>query len=254
MGWLSDNLDFELFNLGDMWDKIKDSPEQLLLGVDPFSTGLWNTLGVTDNEPIVNQLGGPYGGASNMGLSSGGGVYERAREAGIDTGPATQMHDLAEVIAGGYGAAGAIGGLGNIGGGGIVAGEGGGGILGGESGGILGGGGGASGGGGIGGGATGGTAPAGGGSGSGGMFDFGSMDWGNPQTYMDLMQMMPQGGGQQQQQPQGPPPMRLPQGPGGAQQPGLMYGHAAPANRQALLGLLASVDDDELQKVLGGLL
>jgi hypothetical protein len=254
MGWLSDNLDFEKFHLSDMWDRLKDDPKRLLLGVDPFSTSIWNTALGRDDDPIMNQLGGPMGG-DYLGIGSGG-VYDRAQEAGVNTGPAMQMHDLAETVAAFYGAGGAARGLGNIGGsgGGIVAGEGGGGILGGESGGILGGGGGASGGGGIGGGATGGTAPAGGGSGSGGMFDFGSMDWGNPQTYMDLMQMMPQGGQQQQQQPQGPPPMRLPQGPGGISQPGGMYGHAAPANREALLGLLASVDDDELQKVLGGLL
>jgi len=253
MGWLSDNLDFELFNLKDMFSKLKDNPEQLILGVDPFSTGLWNTLGVTDNEPIVNQLGGPYGGSSKMGLGSGGGVYADARAAGIDTGPATQMHDLAEVIAGSYGAAGAAGGLGNIGGAGA-------------------GGGGAAGGGAGGGSATTFALPEtgslGGGEfinaagepiagGGGGMFDFGGMDWGDPSTYMDMMNMMPQGGGQQQQQqPAGPRPM--PQ-IGGS--PGVQMSQALPLAQRPPRSLpFGLLDEDEEEKrrkelaLLGGLL
>jgi hypothetical protein len=257
MGWLSDNLDFELFNLGDMWDKLKDNPEQLILGVDPFSTKLWNELGVTDNEPIVNQLGGPMGGGG-LGIGSGG-VYDRAQEAGIDIGPATQMHDIAEVVASYYGARG----LGGIGGGEaalIPAAEGGGalGAGGGAAGGGLGGGtavGSAAGGGaaapagggaGLGGGGAGGA----GGSGGGGMFDFANMDW------MDYMNMMPQGGGQEQQQQAGPRPMpAIGNSPGVQMAPPQPLAYTPP--RSLPFGLLDEDEEEKRRKelaLLGGLL
>ena len=262
MGWLSDNLDFELFNLGDMWDKIKDNPESLILGVDPFSTKLWNEIGVGggNQEPIVNALGGPMGG-DTLGIGSGG-VYDRAQEAGIDTGAAMQLHDVAEVVASYYGARG----LGGIGGepAAVGAAGGGGGAAGG---GALGAGGGAAGGG-LGGGTAvgsaaggGAAAPAGGGAGLGGGGGgaagggggmFGDMSW------MDYLQMMPQGGGQQQQQqgPAGPRPMPAIGGSPGVQMAPPMPLQAMPP-RSLPFGLLDEDEEEKRRKelaLIGGLL
>ena len=114
MSFLGDNLDFEGFNLSDIWGKIKDNPEQLLLGAGtPIGAKLWGEILGKDYEPMVNVLGGPMG-SGFMGLGSGG-VYNRAQAEGINTKSAIQMHDLAEVIAGTMGIGGAIGGISNIG-------------------------------------------------------------------------------------------------------------------------------------------
>src|SRR3990167_9187434 len=126
MGFLRDVLKFERFALKDMWGKIKDDPERLLLGaVDPFATRVWNQTGAgKDWEPIVDQMGGQYGGS----LGGDEGVYGRAREAGVPTEAGSQMHGIARAIAamyaGGYGAGklglgtGGTGGM-NFGGGGV---------------------------------------------------------------------------------------------------------------------------------------
>ena len=103
MSGFGDSLEFEKFQLGDWWDKIKDNPEQLILGAgDPISAGLWGSILDKEYEPFVNVLGGPYGGSGkwSSGLGEGGGVYERARDAGIDTSSAAGIHDIAEVVAG----------------------------------------------------------------------------------------------------------------------------------------------------------
>lgn len=109
-------LDFEDFNLKDMVRKLKDDPKRLLLGVDKGSTAVWNKALGRDDEPIVNEWGGPTEEA-----------YQRAAEAGIDVGPGAAMHAIAQTIAGtiagGYGldklasAPGAWGKLGRMGGG-----------------------------------------------------------------------------------------------------------------------------------------
>jgi len=227
MSFLGDAFDFEKFHLGDLWERIKKSPEQLILGVDPLSTSIWNKLGVTDNEPWVNQLGGPMG-SGYLGLGSGG-VYDRAAADGVNTGPANSLHNVAETVASIWGGAGAIGGLGNIGGGAAAAGGGGGG--------------------------GGGGAAAGGGGGGGG-FGMGEGFWGNlaPEDYMMLFAQM-QGGQGQQQQP-GMPGMRptpssfrMPQAPATSQaqtpySPG----------RQLPFGLLAQDEEEKLRNLIGGLL
>lgn len=107
---LSDVLDFEAFNLKDMWKKVKKDPERLLIGaVDPWSTKMWNGITGSNYEPIVDQMGGAYGGhtISAFGNQTGG-AYGRAQDAGIDTMAGAQVQDLAHVIAamyaGGYGA------------------------------------------------------------------------------------------------------------------------------------------------------
>lgn len=114
MSWGSDLLGFEKFNLSDIWKKIKKHPGQLLTGVDPLSTKLWNGILHRKDEPLVDQMGGAYGGSMLSAFGNNdGGVYKRAREAGIDTGAGENMHDLAHVVSavfGGQGLAGIGGG------------------------------------------------------------------------------------------------------------------------------------------------
>lgn len=104
MGWLDDALDFEIFHTKDLWKRIKDDPKRLLLGVDPWSTKAWNTVLGRDDQPLVDQMGGAYGGST---FSWGpkqqqGGVYARARQAGIDPTAGAQAQDLAHMIAAYY--------------------------------------------------------------------------------------------------------------------------------------------------------
>jgi hypothetical protein len=103
MGDLGKMLDFDLFTGKDIFNKIFDDPKRLLLGVDPLSTKMWNGILGRDDEPIVDQLGGPYGGhtISAFGKNEGG-TYGRAREAGLDTGPSETGHDIAHVISAMY--------------------------------------------------------------------------------------------------------------------------------------------------------
>ncbi|MHA1570202.1 MAG: hypothetical protein ACTSWM_00165 [Alphaproteobacteria bacterium] len=255
MGFLSDNFDFEKFHLSDMWDRLKDDPKRLILGVDPFSTTLWNGILGRDDEPIMNQLGGPMG-SGWTGMGSGG-VYDRAEAAGVDTGAAIKMHDIAETVAGIWGAAAAGGAIGGIGGGA--------GGTGGASGGSATGGGVAGGGGGASSSFVGPPEAASGGGGGGFWSDwsnpfggegggFGNMDWSDPNSYMGMMQNMGgMGGGQEQQQPQGPRPMRMTQSSFDPvmpqQQQPFMPGRSTP------FGLLMEDDEEARMKaMLGGLL
>jgi hypothetical protein len=89
MGFASDVLGFEKFNLKDMFGKIKKDPKRLLLGVDQGSTQVWNKVLGKDDEPITNWGGGPTGAA-----------YVRAGQQGVPTKAGHKMHDLAEIIAG----------------------------------------------------------------------------------------------------------------------------------------------------------
>lgn len=121
MSFFGNAFDFDKFALKDMWNKIRDDPERLFIGaIDPWSTKMWNGILDKDYEPLIDQMGGPYGGHTfSMFGDKDGGVYARAREAGIDTKAGGQMHDAAHVIAGlfagGYG-------LAALGGGGAAAG------------------------------------------------------------------------------------------------------------------------------------
>ncbi len=109
MSFAKDVLGFEKFNLKDMWKKVRKDPERLLLGaMDPFSTRMWNKTGIgKDWEPVVDQMGGAYGGNTLTMGDTGEGVYGRAKAAGVPTKAGSQMHDLAHVItsmfAGNYG-------------------------------------------------------------------------------------------------------------------------------------------------------
>lgn len=166
MSWVKDVLGFELFNAKDILKSIRKDPERLLLGAaDPASTELWNTILGKDYEPMVDQMGGAYDGKV-LSWGGDGGVYKRARQDGIDTGPGLDMQRAAHVIAALFAANGLMG----MGGGGSPT--------------------------------T--PTPDAGGTG-GGMFDFQSMNWQDPNTYIKLSKMMPQ-----QQQQQAPPPQPAP--------------------------------------------
>lgn len=104
--------DFDKFALKDIWGQIKKDPERLLLGAaDPLSTKMWSGITGKDYEPLVDQMGGPYGGGwvSAFGNDQDGGVYKRAEEAGIDTKKGGMMHDAAHVVSAFFGGQGLLG-------------------------------------------------------------------------------------------------------------------------------------------------
>jgi len=52
--------DFEKFNFKSMWEQLKKNPGRALIGsFDPASTKMWNEILGRDDDPIINQLGGP---------------------------------------------------------------------------------------------------------------------------------------------------------------------------------------------------
>ena len=121
MSWLGDALKFENFNLKEMFKTVKDNPERLFLGaLTPVGTKAWGGLLGKDWESPLNYFGGP----SDE-------TFRKAEEAGIDTGGAQGIHNVAEGIAasyaGGYGldqlGAGGLGGGGGDGGGGFDIGK-----------------------------------------------------------------------------------------------------------------------------------
>lgn len=96
MSWLGDVLRFDAFNAKGIVNNIVSNPVQSLLGADdPLSTGAWNAATGSHFKPYVDQWGGP----TNE-------TWQAARQAGINTGPASQTHGLAHLIAateaGGY--------------------------------------------------------------------------------------------------------------------------------------------------------
>lgn len=101
---IGDALKFEAFNLKDMWKGIKKDPKRIFLGVDPASTWAWNKVLGRNDKPIVNQLGGPTNDR-----------FQRAQDAGINTGTASTLHGVAKGVAGALGGYYAGGALGNIG-------------------------------------------------------------------------------------------------------------------------------------------
>lgn len=92
MGTLKNIFGFEKSKLGNMWGKVKDNPEQLLLGAgDPFSAKMWGGITGKDYEPLVNQ----WGGATED-------DYAKAEAEGINTRDGRAMHGIAQAIAGLY--------------------------------------------------------------------------------------------------------------------------------------------------------
>lgn len=92
MSFFSNVFDFEKFKLGNMWGKIKENPEQLLIGAtDPASAGIWSKVTGKEYSPLVDQWGGATGDD-----------YSKAQAAGIDTSDGKSMHQLARALAAFY--------------------------------------------------------------------------------------------------------------------------------------------------------
>lgn len=89
---IKDVVKFEVGHARDIFRDIRNDPTRLLTGVDPLSTSLWNGILGTDNQPLVNQLGG----ATEQ-------RYADAEARGIDTGMARGLQDIAGTVAGYFG-------------------------------------------------------------------------------------------------------------------------------------------------------
>lgn len=89
---VNDIVDFEKFQLDEFWKRMQDDPSQLLTGVDPFSTKVWNEVTGSEKTPWVNQYGGP---TQEM--------FNKANQKGIDTGASAATHGIAQAIASYYG-------------------------------------------------------------------------------------------------------------------------------------------------------
>lgn len=98
MGWLKKLAGFENSFSKDFIKDIGNDPTRLFTGIDPASTKLWNSVTGSDNQALVNQLGSP-----------GQQYYDQAEARGIDTGPARGFHQVADVVAGLFGANGLAG-------------------------------------------------------------------------------------------------------------------------------------------------
>lgn len=59
MSWISDLFKDTGNWLKDTGEQLWENPSRLITGVDPLSTGLWNAILGTDNDPLVSQAGGP---------------------------------------------------------------------------------------------------------------------------------------------------------------------------------------------------
>lgn len=93
-------LKFEAFNVKNIVKDIAKNPQRLLTGaVDPLGTKISNKMFGTDYDPVVNQLGG----ATEK-------RFADAEARGMDTGLARDLHKVAGLVAGFYGAQG----LGNL--------------------------------------------------------------------------------------------------------------------------------------------
>jgi len=101
MSWLSDNLNFEKFNLRKLASTAWKKPQTLLLGqADPVGAKLWSGITGKHIDPVLNIYGGPADNTwATPGIRPGAGTYDQASNAGIRVGPAEKTHDLAEAIA-----------------------------------------------------------------------------------------------------------------------------------------------------------
>lgn len=125
MSFFGDAFAFDKFALKDIWGQLKDNPERAFIGaIDPASSKMWSEITGKEYEPLVDQMGGPYGGGwvSAFGKDQDGGVYGRAKAAGIDTKAGGQMHDAAHVVSAIFGGKGLMG-LGSGGAGGSSGGS-----------------------------------------------------------------------------------------------------------------------------------
>jgi len=129
LGW-----DFDKFHFRESWDQIKKNPLRVM-APSPISTKAWNEITGRDDDPLVNQLGGPPKQRYQEFVDQGGdiGAAERA-------GTAHQIAaTIASIYAGGAlaGVAGGAGGAAAGGGGAAAAGAGAGATAGGVTGGLT---------------------------------------------------------------------------------------------------------------------
>lgn len=97
---LKDILGFELFNGKHILKDLGKHPWRSVTGIDPLSTGAWNKVLGRNDEPLVDQMGGAYGGHAISAFGNkDGGVYKAAQDAGIDTTSGGRAQDAAHVIA-----------------------------------------------------------------------------------------------------------------------------------------------------------
>ena len=111
MSFVKSALGFELFNGKHILKDLGKHPWRALTGIDPASTTVWNKVLGRNDQPLVDQMGGAYGGhfISAFGNKDGG-VYQDARDHGIDTKPAGYLQDAAHIVAAIYGLNGLPGG------------------------------------------------------------------------------------------------------------------------------------------------
>jgi hypothetical protein len=116
MSYFRNMFDFENFKIKDMLEQLKSHPQRILMGVDPLSTKVWNKITGTHYEPLVDALGGAYGGHTISAFGNNdGGVYARAKAAGINPGAGGNLEDAAHVAMAVFGLGGLAGALGGAG-------------------------------------------------------------------------------------------------------------------------------------------
>lgn len=93
--------DFEMSQLSDWGQRLKNNPFKFAVAGTPLSTKVWNKALNKDWDPAINQWGGP---AKE--------TYQSAEEKGIDTSNSQGSHQVAQAIAAAYagGYAGEVGG------------------------------------------------------------------------------------------------------------------------------------------------
>lgn len=89
---LDDIEQFEKYQLDQWGKKLQNNPFQLVTGVDPASTKAWNGILDRNDTPLVNVYGGPTEE-----------TFTGADKAGINTGPSSATHSIAQAIASSYG-------------------------------------------------------------------------------------------------------------------------------------------------------
>lgn len=90
--YLNTALEFEQFHFNRLGKQIEDEPWRLLVGAgSPLGTKAWSKITGKDLDPWSNMLGGPPKES-----------WQEAAAAGIDVGPASDIHQVASIIASWY--------------------------------------------------------------------------------------------------------------------------------------------------------
>ena len=90
--YLNTAMEFEQFHFNRLGEQIKDEPWRLLVGAgSPLGTKAWSEITGKDLDPWSNIWGGPPKE-----------TWQAAAAAGIDVGPASDIHQVAQIIASWY--------------------------------------------------------------------------------------------------------------------------------------------------------